>query len=159
MIAAAHCVTSKSVRVQGVARKAVSTQCMATPPMPNVGEATVGSQPMKSAAMPPTAPSVKPSKSTAATVKPTKSAAAATTVKPTEATAPAMKSAEPTAAASGKRGHVRHDAMRAHRNACCQNTYRSLLHRTFLTRTTACAALTAFLRRTNSIQASSKSNS
>jgi hypothetical protein len=57
---------------------------------------------------------------------PTESAMPATT------TAPAVKSAASTPTAMpGDCRDVRHDAKRAHRDACRQNAYRSLLHGTF----------------------------
>ena len=104
--AAAYGVTSKSVCVQGVSRKAVRAQSMATPSMTHVGPATMGGKPMK-----PTASAVKAGKS----------------MKPT---APAVK-ATSTATPSGKCRGFRHDAKRAHRNARRQNSYHFLLHGAF----------------------------
>lgn len=126
---AAHRVTSNSVCVQAVRRKAMSAQRVATPSTPHVGRATVGSK------------SVKPT--AAATVNPSKPATPA--VKSAEPTTPALKSTEPatavkatststtTAAASssGKCGDVRNDAQRAHSNAGRQNAYCFLLHDAF----------------------------
>jgi hypothetical protein len=152
MTAAAHGVTGKSMCVHGVSRKAVSAQCMATPPMTHVGHATMGSKPVKPAAMPATAPTVKPSKPTASampattpaapTVKTGKTTAAA--AKSTASTAPAMPAAAtPTAMPAatttpttmpGDCRDVGRDAKRAHRNACRQNAYRSFVHGTLLTR-------------------------
>jgi hypothetical protein len=122
MTVAAYCVTtSESVCVKGVSRKAVSA------PMPDVSQATVGSKAMKRAAMPATAPTVKPGKTTApAAVKPTKPTAAA-------AVKPAETAAATSATTSGKCGDIRHGAKRAHRNTCRQNGYRSLFHGTIPT--------------------------
>jgi hypothetical protein len=89
--------------------------------MTHVGQATAGSKP---AAMPATASTViSSSKPTAPAVKPTASAV--------KSTAPTSASAF---AAPGDCRSVRDDAKRAHRNACRQNAYRSLLHGTFPTR-------------------------
>jgi hypothetical protein len=81
-----------------------------------------------SSAMPatPAAPTVKRSKPTAPAVKST-----ASTATPVKSTAPTSTSAF---AAPGDCRSVRDDAKRAHRNACRQNAYRSLLHGTFPTR-------------------------
>ena len=98
MTAAAHGVTSKSMSVVGVRRKAVS---MATPPMTNVPAATMGSKSMKA-----TAPAV----ATASAVPTTTSAV------PTASTAFCDCRS------------VRDDAKRANRNARCQNTYCFLFH-------------------------------
>jgi hypothetical protein len=55
-------------------------------------------------------------------------------VKSTASTAPAMPATASTPTAMpGDCRDVRHDAKRAHRNARCQNAYRSLLHGTFPT--------------------------
>jgi len=79
--------------------------------MTHVSQATMGSKP---AAMPATASTVISSSKPAA-----------------PSTAPTSASAF---AAPGDCRSVRDDAKRAHRNACRQNTYRSLLHGTFPTR-------------------------
>jgi hypothetical protein len=124
MTAAAHGVTSKSACMQGVSR--MSAQCVATPPMTNVGQATMGSKPMvpTASAMPAATPTVKPSKPTA------------TAVPATTSTAPAVKATASTSTPTpfGKCRDIRHGAKRAHRNARGQNAYRSLLHGTFPTR-------------------------
>jgi hypothetical protein len=90
-----------------------------TPPMTHVGQAT-----MVPTAMPATAPTMKPGKPA---VKPTPTA-----VKRTGETPSTMPTAAPTSAsafaAPGDCRSVRDEAKRANRNACCQNTYRSLLH-------------------------------
>ena len=62
MTAAAHGVTSKSMSVVGVRRKAVS---MATPPMTNVPAATMGSKSMKATATAVATTSAVPTASTA----------------------------------------------------------------------------------------------
>jgi len=103
--AATHRVTSKSVCVHGVSRKAMSAQRMAVAgkPMKPAAAESMGSKPVKSTA------SSKPMSAPAA-----KSMTTATTATP-----------------SGKCRDVRHDAKRAHRNARRQNSYRSLLHGAF----------------------------
>jgi hypothetical protein len=118
MTAAAHGVTS---------RKAVSAQCMATPPMTNVGQATMGSKRMNptASAMPAATPTAKPGKPTAS-AKPVPTPAAKSTPTPTPTAT--------TATLSGERRDVRHHAERANRNARGQNTYCFLPHGTFPTR-------------------------
>ena len=104
MTAAAHGVTSKSMSVVGVRRKAVS---MATPPMTNVPAATMGSKSMKATA----------------------TAVATTSAVPTTTSAMPTTSAVPTAStAFCDCRSVRDDAKRANRNARCQNTYCFLFH-------------------------------
>jgi hypothetical protein len=112
MTAAAHGVTSKSVCLRGVSRKAVSAQCMATPPVPHAGQATVAS------AMPAT-PAAKPT--------------AAPAVKCTPPAASAMPASAATPMPAGDCRGVRNDAKRANRNACHQNAYRSRRHGTLPT--------------------------
>jgi hypothetical protein len=143
MTAAAHGVTSKSVCVS----PAVSAQCMATPPMTHVGHATTGGKSMKPTAstvnaaksMEPTA-SAMPTTPAAPTVKSGKTTAAA--VKSTTSTAPAVKpTASTPTARPGDCRDVRHDAKRAHRNACRQNAYRSFLHGTIPSRSSKAVAV------------------
>jgi hypothetical protein len=65
-------------------------------------------------------------------------------VKSTASTAPAVKSTASTPTAMpGDCRDVRHDAKRAHRNACRQNAYRSLLHGTLLTRSSEAIGVAA----------------
>jgi hypothetical protein len=120
MTVAVRGMTSKSVCMDGVSRKAVSAQCMATPPMPHVGQAPAGSKPMK-----PTAAAQSMGSMPTPAAKPMPTPAAKSTPTPTANTAT-------TATLSGECGGVRHHAERANRNACCQNTYRFLLHGAFL---------------------------
>jgi hypothetical protein len=110
MTATDHGVASKRrMRV----RPAVSAQGMATPPTTYGGHATVRSKSMKCSSAPAAMPDA-----SAPTAMP---AASATTPMPAATTPTAM---------SGDCRDVRHNAKRAHRNACRQNAYRSLLHRT-----------------------------
>jgi hypothetical protein len=119
MTAAAHGVTSKSVCLRGVSRKAVSAQCMATPPVPHAGQATVASaMPATPAAKPTAAPAVK---------------CTAPAVKSTAPTASAMPASAATPMPAGDCRGVRNDAKRANRNACHQNAYRSRRHGTLPT--------------------------
>jgi len=66
--------------------------------------------------------------------KTTKSAASASTPVPAAATSSAMP---------GDCGGIRDDAKRAHRDACRQNAYRSLLHGTFPTRSSKAVGVAA----------------
>jgi hypothetical protein len=127
MTAAAQGVTSKSMSVVGVSREAMRAQCTTTPPMTNVGHATMGSKSMKStaSAMPSATPAVKPGKPTAPAVKST-----APTPMPASATAMPASATTPTAMPGDCRG-VRDDAKRANRNAGRKNAYCSLLHGVF----------------------------
>jgi hypothetical protein len=119
---AAHSVTTKSVCVHGVSRKAMSAQ-----PASAMPAATSAANSME-----PTGSAMKPSKPTAATVKP--SAATTSAVKPSASATP-----------SGKCGDFRHDAKRAHCNARRQNSYHSLLHGAFPTRSSKFVAARARL--------------
>jgi hypothetical protein len=122
MTVAAHGVTSKW---RMCVRPAVSAQCMATPPMTHVGQATVG----KSAAMP----------ATASTVKSSSKPATAVTTAPTSVTTATSASV----AAPGDCRSVRDDAKRANRNAGRQNSYRSLRHGTLPTRNSKAVGVAA----------------
>ncbi len=125
---AAHRVTSNSVCVRGVSRKAVS---IATRPMPHVGQATMGSTRVKptASAMPAATPAVKAGKS------------AAPAVKATASTPTAMPPAAATTSMPGDCRDVHDGAKRTNRNAGCQNTYCSLaLHGALLPSTCASAA-------------------
>jgi hypothetical protein len=103
------CVTEISVCVTEIRGSVVMT--VAAPSMTNVGKPTA------SAATPTVA---------AASTAPSVAAAS---------TAPSVAAASASAfAAPGDCRSVRDDAKRAHRNACRQNAYRSLLHGTFPTR-------------------------
>ena len=127
-----HCVIVTEIMGTAAAHGVtMSAQCMATPPMTHVGQATMEPT-MESTAMPATAPTVKPAVKTTKPAMPAPTAAmpAAATAMPAAATA--MPAAAATAMPRDCR-HVRHDAKRAHRNARCQNSNRSLLHGTFPT--------------------------
>jgi hypothetical protein len=120
MTVAVRGMTSKSVCMEGVSRKAVSAQCMATPPMPHVGQAPAGSKPMK-----PTAAAQSMGSKPTASAKPMPTPAAKSTPSPTTPTTAT------TATLSGECRGVRHHAERANRNARGQNGYCSLLHGRF----------------------------
>jgi hypothetical protein len=74
---------------------------------------------------------------TAATASTVKAAASASTVKA------AAASTVTSSVIAGDCRDVRHDAKRAHRNACRQNAYRSLLHGTFPTESTKAVGVAA----------------
>jgi hypothetical protein len=95
--------------VVGVPREAVGAQCMATPPMTNMGRAAVGNKAVTAATAMPTTP-------TASTVKRSKPTAPAVTTAP----APTAMSASATTMPGDCRG-VRDDAKRANRNAGRKN--------------------------------------
>ena len=93
---------------------------MTTPPMTHVGQGTMVAT---ASAMPAATSAVKRSKPTAPAVVAT--------------------AATPTAMPPSDCRDVRHDAKRAHRNACRQNAYRSLLHGTFPTRSSKAVGVAA----------------
>ena len=116
---------------------------MTTPPMTHVGQGTMGSTMVATAsAMPAATSAVKRSKPTAPAVIATASTPTAMPTAPTSATMPATAST-PTAMPPSDCRDVRHDAKRAHRNACRQNAYRSLLHGTFPTRSSKAVGVAA----------------
>jgi hypothetical protein len=124
---------TRSMSMEGV-REPVSAQRVAAPAMTN---ATVGKSVEPTASMESAASTVKSGKSmepTTSAVKPTTTTpavkATALAVKAT-ATTPMPAASTPTAMPGDCRD-VRHDAKRAHRNACRQNAYSFPLHGAFL---------------------------